>query len=93
MPSDNDGLDEECPIEGLCVLMLHAWIRAVSEYVLSQRMQSQSFFIRQMTIERGPSLGEINGKVIFLQTAVSKFYMLFRRRHNCLPDPAPVPRF
>ena len=70
MPSDNNRLDAECPIEGLCVLILHTWIRNVSEYVLSQRMQSQSFFITQMTIDRGPSLGEINGKVIFLQAGL-----------------------
>ena len=70
MPPDNNCLDAECPIEGLCVLILHTWIRTVREDVLSQRMQSQRFFITQMTIDRGPSLGEINGKVIFLEKVV-----------------------
>ena len=65
MPSDNNCLDAECPIEGLCVLILHTWIRTVSEHGIGQQMQSQSFFITQMTIERGPSLGEINGKHIW----------------------------
>ena len=65
MPSDNSFLDAEGPIEELCVLILHTWMRTVSEHGIGQRMQSQSFLTTQMTIERGPSLGEINGKHIW----------------------------
>ena len=56
-------------------------------------MQSQSFFISQMTIDRGPSLGEINGKVIFFKQLFENFTCCFAGATTACPTPPPSPDF